>query len=163
MHGCSYCGSTRKDLFIRICSLSLSFTHPPHSPFSTCLFFLFSNHRGNHEHPRGGPVMCHHAKNQRHLSLGHWEGDHLISPSSLSVHLLQAQSGDEPDRLFVCCPPDVACPRRGFSFLAPLTVPDIFPVFLERSHCRTCEDADRLAGWQMPLKNSNSVFQFFLL
>lgn len=43
-------------------------------------------------------------------SLGHGEEDHLISSSSLSVHLLLAQPGDELGRLFVCCPPDVACP-----------------------------------------------------
>lgn len=56
--------------------------------------------------------MCHHAKINAislSLSLGHGEGDHLIS-SSLSVHLLLAQPGDELGRLFVCCPPDVACP-----------------------------------------------------
>lgn len=55
------------------------------------------------------------------LSLGHGEGgDHLISSSSLSVHPLLAQPGDEPDRLFVCCPPDVACPWRGCSFFSLL-------------------------------------------
>lgn len=71
-------------------------------------------------------------KSMPSLSLGHGEGDHLISSSSLSVHPLLAQPGGEPGRLFVCCPPDVACPWRGCSFFSPLTVPDIFPVFSEK-------------------------------
>lgn len=59
-------------------------------------------------------------KSMPSLSLGHGERDHLISSSSLSVHSLSAQPGDEPGCPFICCPPDVACPWGGCSFFSLL-------------------------------------------
>lgn len=59
-------------------------------------------------------------KSMPSLSLGHGEEDHLISSSSLSARPLLAQLGEELGRLFVCCPPDVACPWRGCSFFSLL-------------------------------------------
>lgn len=85
-------------------------------------------------------------KSMPSLSLGHGEGDHLISSSPLSVHPLLAQPGDELGRLFVCCPPDVACPWRGCSFFSLLLQYLIyFQYSQKRRHCWTCEDTDRLA------------------
>lgn len=40
--------------------------------------------------------------------------------------------------------------------LSTLTVPDIFPVFSERTHCWTCEDTDRLAKQKILLKKVKS-------
>lgn len=97
--------------------LITSFSFPPALPP-----FLFPQRSGKHSHPRGWPVVCHHAKiNAISLSrsLGHEEGGtslHLfviiVCPSALGSAGRWAWA-----RLFVCCPPDVACPWRGCSFV----------------------------------------------
>lgn len=50
--------------------------------------------------------------------------------------------------------------------LSTLTVPNIFPVFSERSYCRTCEDTDWLARWKLSnlvLLLTSSPFSHFQL
>lgn len=117
---------------------------------SVLLSSLRSCTRGTHRHPRGWPVVCRPANlpsRSLYPSTGHGEKDHLISLSSLSVQPYLAQLGDEPGPLSVCCPQDVACPRRGCSFFVSLlTLPVIFLVFSAGRHCWTCKDIHRPAG-----------------
>lgn len=86
--------------------------------------------------------MCHHAKINAISLSGTLRG----GPSHICVVIVCPSAlGSAGAMSRICCPPDVACPWRGCSFFT-LTVPDIFPVFLERKHHWTCEDTDRLAG-----------------
>lgn len=82
------CAIPALSVLLKYCVFLLPFFHLIPYFHSFLSSYLFSQRRGNHWHPRGWPVVCHHAKinaNSLSLSLGHGEGNHFISSSSLSV------------------------------------------------------------------------------
>lgn len=128
--------------------LITSFSFPPALPP-----FLFPQRSGKHSHPRGWPVVCHHAKiNAISLSrsLGHEEGGtslHLfviiVCPSALGSAGRWAWA-----RLFVCCPPDVACPWRGCSFVPLLLQYLIYFQYSQKKNKKTEARLDLWGHWQ---------------
>lgn len=114
------CAIPALSVLLKYCVFLLPFFHLIPYFHSFLSSYLFSQCRGNHWHPRGWPVVCHHAKiNANSLSLsGTRRGEPFHLFIIIVCHLLLAQPDDEPSLLFICCPQDVACPWRGCSFFS---------------------------------------------
>lgn len=108
----------------------------------SCPAYLSVPSTAETRHPRSWP-WC--AITMKMVPPGPGEGSsHLfviiVRPSAA------AQASGELGRLFVSCPPDVACPPRGCSFASLLPQYLIYSQYspVQRSHRWTFEDMDRL-------------------
>lgn len=146
------CAIPALSVLLKYCVFLLSFFHLIPYFHSFLSSYLFSQRRGNHWHPRGWPVVCHHAKiNANSLSLSLWDMERGTI-SSLHPHCLSSALGPagwwaKPSVHLLstgCC----MSMEGMFLLLSPLSIPDIFPVFSERRHCWTWGDTDRQSRWK---------------